>query len=278
MSGTALQVQQNALTALLADPERLNALPIDKLERMLDMHERMLAAQAKTDFNAAFQRVQDQVDPVPKRGRIDRRDGTSPTPYQLVTDVVDMLRPLLKENQLTYSVSNTESPVEGEVDVRISKNVYKKMPMVRFTLRLRHIAGHEEFHHLDVPAGSGTGGTMNTMQAMASTASYCERHLLCKAFGVITGPDNDGADVKGQEPITEEQVAYIEALSKEAEVGTGFAEFMRDMFRVEGIAQIAKADYLKAARAIKSRMKTKGIPVPPHLEEPWARETRRKAQ
>ena len=35
MSGTALQVQQNALTALLADPERLNALPIDKLERML---------------------------------------------------------------------------------------------------------------------------------------------------------------------------------------------------------------------------------------------------
>ena len=68
---TALAVQQNALTALLADPERLNALPIDKLERMLDMHERMLATQAKTDFNAAFQAVQDQVDPVPRRGRID---------------------------------------------------------------------------------------------------------------------------------------------------------------------------------------------------------------
>ena len=191
------------------------------------MHERMLAAQAKTDFNAAFQAVQDRVDPVPRRGRIDRRDGTPPTPYQLVTMSWTCFRPLLKENQLTYSVSNTESPVAGEVDVRISKNVYKKMPMVRFTLRLRHIAGHEEFHHLDVPAGSGTGGSMNTMQAMASTASYCERHLLCKAFGVITGPDNDGQDVKGQEPITAEQVANIEDLSADVGVGPAFAEFLR---------------------------------------------------
>ena len=165
-----------------------------------------------------------------------------------------MLRPLLKENQLTYSVSNTESPVEGEVDVRISKNVYKKMPMdPRFTLRLRHIAGHEEFHHLDVPAGSGTGGSMNTMQAMASTASYCERHLLCKAFGVMTGPDNDGADVKGQEPITEQQVSDLEALIAEVKPGPGFVTFLRDVFRAERPSEIAQVDYPKVVRALEMK-------------------------
>ena len=56
-----------------------------------------------------------------------------------------MLRPLLQEHRLTYSVSNTECPIKGEVDVRISKNDYKKIrAMTRFTLKLRHIAGHEE--------------------------------------------------------------------------------------------------------------------------------------
>ena len=49
---------------------------------------------------------------------------------------------------------------------------------------------------------------MNTMQAMASTAKYCatpKKCLVCKVFGVLTGhSDNDGADVKGQEPITPE--------------------------------------------------------------------------
>ena len=93
------------------------------------------------------------------------------------------------------------------------------------------------------------------MQAMASTASYCERHLLCKAFGVITGPDNDGQDVKGQEPITAEQVANIEDLSADVGVGPAFAELLRDMFQVERIDQIAKADYKKVIRALESRRK-----------------------
>ena len=73
---TALAVQQNALTALLADPERLNALPVDKLERMFDMHERMHGDPGEGRVRAAFQHVQDQVGSVPKRGpnRL-RRDG-----------------------------------------------------------------------------------------------------------------------------------------------------------------------------------------------------------
>ena len=266
---TALAVQQNALTALLADPERLNALPIDKLERLFDLNERMLERSARAEFQAAFARVQAKIEPVPKRGRIDYGRGKGSTPYAKIEDVVAMLHPLLVAEGFTRSVSCGDTPIAADMS---------GVPLTRYTLRLRHSGGHEEYHHLDVPITAGKGGSMNVMQSIASTASYCEKTLTAKVFGIVTADDNDGADVKGQEPITEEQVAYIEALSKEAEVGTGFAEFMRDMFRVERIAEIAKADYLKAARAIKSRMKTKGIPVPPHLEEPWALETRRKAQ
>ena len=242
---TALAVQQNALTALLADPARLEALPVDKLERMLDMHERIMATQAKADFQAAFGRVQAQLEVVPKRGSFRRKDG-SVTAYAKIEDVVGMLHPLLVEHGFTRSTSCGNTPIAADLS---------GVPLTRYTLLLRHAGGHEEKHHLDVPITAGKGGSMNVMQSIASTASYCEKHLLAKVFGFVTADDKDGADVKGQEPITAEQVANIEDLSLEIGVGPAFAEFLRDVFQVERIDQIAQADYKKVIRALEGRRK-----------------------
>ena len=241
---TALAVQQNALTALLADPERLNALPIDKLERLFDLNERMLERSAKASFQRAFKAVQDQVEPVPKRGRIDYGRGKGSTPYAKPEDVVGMLRPLLRANGLSYSTSSQGAPVAGSVDGK---------PMTRMTLKLRHEEGHEEGHHLDVPVAAGKGGSMNLMQAIASTASYCEKHLLCKVFGVVTADDHDGADVKGQEPITEQQVSDLEALIAEVKPGPGFVTFLRAVFGAERPSEVAQADYPKVVRALEMK-------------------------
>ena len=237
---TALAVQQNALTALLADPERLNALPIDKLERLFDLNERMLAATAKADFQAAFLAVQKRMSPVAKRGRIDYGKG-KPVPYATVRDVADMLDPLLLDGGFSRSTSETDSP--------------KGKDYTRITLKLRR-SGCEEFHHLDVPVGSGKGGGMNMMQGMVSTYSYCERVLLCKVFGVVLGDDNDGAEVKGQEPITEQQVSDLEALIAEVEPGPGFVTFLRDVFRAERPSEIAQADFPKVVRALEMKRRT----------------------
>ena len=243
MSDTALQVQQNALTALLADPERLNALPIDKLERLFDLNERMLAATAKAEFQAAFARVQSQIEVVPKRGSIRRKDG-SITTYAKIEDVVGMLHPLLIEHGFTRSTSCGDTPIAADLS---------GVPMTRFTLLLRHAGGHEEAHHLDVPITAGKGGSMNVMQSIVSTASYCEKHLIVKVFGFVTGDDNDGADVKGQEPITEQQVSDLEALIAEVEPGPGFVTFLRDVFRAERPSEIAQADFPKVVRALEMK-------------------------
>ena len=243
---TALAVQQNALTALLADPERLNALPIDKLERLFDLNERMLERSAKASFQRSFKAVQDQVEPVPKRGRIDYGHGKGSTPYAKIEDIVAMLYPLLVENGFSRSTSCGDTPIAADLS---------GVPLTRYTLLLRHSGGHEETHHLDAPITAGKGGSMNVMQAVGSTASYAEKILVCKVFGVVTHSDNDGADVKGQEPITAEQVANIEDLSADVGVGPAFAELLRDMFQVQRIDQIAKADYKKVIRALESRRK-----------------------
>ena len=240
---TALAVQQNALTALLADPARLEALPVDKLERMLDMHERIMATQAKADFQAAFGRVQAQLEVVPKRGSFRRKDG-SVTAYAKIEDVVGMLHPLLVEHGFTRSTSCGNTPIAADLS---------GVPLTRYTLLLRHAGGHEEQHHLDVPITAGKGGSMNVMQSIASTASYCEKHLLAKVFGFVTADDKDGADVKGQEPITEQQVGDLESLLAEIQPGPGFVTFLRDVFKAERIEDIAQADHGKVVRALEMK-------------------------
>ena len=99
---TALAVQQDALTALLSDPERLNALDTDKLERLFDLNERMLAAtSAKTAVQRGrSRRVQDQVDPRFPKTSQDRRTAVTTTRSRPPTrsfskTLWQMLRPLL---------------------------------------------------------------------------------------------------------------------------------------------------------------------------------------
>ena len=63
--------------------------------------------------------------------------------------------------------------------------------MIRFVLILRHTSGHEERHRLDAPVdnvGPKGSPTKTALHGMASSYTYCERHLLwqgvrCRADG-----------------------------------------------------------------------------------------------
>ena len=62
-------------------------------------------------------------------------------------------------------------------------------------LILRHTGGHEERHFLDAqPDYVGMKGNQNKtrLHGMASSFTYCERHLLCKVFAVQLARDDDG--------------------------------------------------------------------------------------
>ena len=240
MSDTALQVQQGTLATLLSDPDRLREFPIETVERMFDLERQFRADAARDAFFAAFGRVQARMAPVAKRGQIDFGRG-KPAPYALAADVMAMLAPLLIEEGFSHSVSEGDSP-DG---------------MTRFVLTLRHTGGHVETHHMDVPAGSGKGGTMSAIQAMASTYTYCQRHLLVKVFGVIVTDDDDGAEVNGREKISESQLADLLALIDEVKPGPGFVVFLKDVFDVEQPDEISVADYPKVCRALEQKRRAK---------------------
>ena len=198
---------QSALDQLLADPERLKEYPIETVERMFELNMKLRAEEARREFAEAFNRAQADMKPVRKRGK----NSHTASFFAKAEDVTAMLDPIIAKNGFSRSLSTAESPKED---------------MIRFVLILRHTGGHEERHFLDAPYDHlGMGGTKPSktkLHGMASSYTYCERHLLLKVFGVQLVDDDDGNAAAGVGPsaerITESQACDLEALIGEVGV------------------------------------------------------------
>ena len=239
---TDLVAQPSPLNALLADPDKLRDFPIATVERMFAMEKEIMAEAARKAFNDSFRGVQTAMTPVVRRGKIDYGKGQPPSLFAKAEHVAGMLDPLLALHGFSRSVSETDCG---------------KDKMSRFTLTLRHGGGHVERHHLDVPVGSGKGGSMNSMQAMASTYTYCERHLLCKVFGVHLTDDDDGhAGGGGEERITDRQASELQEMLDEAGGQAAFLKvFSRGGQPLSGVRELHPAAHKAALTMLRSKLR-----------------------
>ena len=241
-TSTAIAVQEkpSALQVLLADPDRLKDFPVATVERLYTLHKDMQADQAKREFSQAFNRVQKAMAPVRKLAN-NTQTGTM---YARAEDVTGMLDPLIIGEGFSRSLSTTDCPVEGHI---------------RFVLILRHNSGHEERHNFDAPPdylGPKGSPTKTKLHGMASSYTYCERHLLCKVFGVQLVADDDGnaggGVGPGAEKITEEQALDLEALLSEVK-GTR-AKFL-DLMGVSKLEDLARSQHAQAVRFLEAKRK-----------------------
>ena len=233
--------RETALDALLRDPARLDTLPMEKLERLFDLHQRMQADAAKQDFSVAFNAAQGQMSPVVKRGKNASTGGST---FALAEDVIGMLQPLMSVHGFSWSISTTDGPHADKM---------------RFVLVLRHTGGHEERHTLDAPVddtGMKGNPTKTRLHGMASSYTYCERHLLCKVWGVQLVKDDDGNAASnvgpGAERITEQQAHDLESLLEET--GRDRAKFLK-LYGVSTISDLSAANYKGALQTLESARK-----------------------
>ena len=191
------------LASLLADPDRIKDIPVDNLERLFALQREWRADRAREDFAIAFNAVQGEMRPVAKVAR----NVHTKSMYARAEDVTAMLDPVINKHGFSRSISTDDCPAADHM---------------RFTLILRHVGGHEERHHLDAPVdnvGMAGNATKTRLHGMASSYTYCERHLLCKVFGVHIVSDDDGlagaAVGPGAEKITQEQADWLNTLADE---------------------------------------------------------------
>ena len=215
----------NPLTLILSEPEKINQLDTGKLKELMDLQERILDREASAAFALSFNKVQAEMRPVVRAAK----NTHTASMYAKAEHVKQMLDPILTRHGFSYSVSTEQSGLENHT---------------RFVLLLRHTGGHSERHYMDAPidnVGIKGSPTKTRLHGMASSYTACERHLLCKVFGVQLVDDDDGNRAAGVgnsvELITADQAANLDAMLDE--VGGNRNKFFSFLQQRIGVSKIA---------------------------------------
>lgn len=160
------------------------SVDMEKLERLLNMHERIIGKQAEAAFNAAMCAAQAKV------GRV-AADATNPqthSRYASYAALDRVLRPVYSEHGFSLSFDTADSPLAEHL---------------RVICHASHNGGHTRSYHVDMPAdgkGAKGGDVMTKTHAAGSAMSYGMRYLLKMIFNVAIGDaDDDGNAAGGQQ-------------------------------------------------------------------------------
>lgn len=147
-----------------ADP----SCDLDKMERLLSMHERMLTRQAQAEFAEAMSQMQAELPSIGERG-----DAAGRYTFALWEDINAAIKPILQKHgfALTFRTDTANG--------------------ITVTGILTHRNGHREETSLTLPADAS--GNKNAVQAVASSVSYGKRYTAGALLNLTShGEDDDG--------------------------------------------------------------------------------------
>jgi hypothetical protein len=173
---TDVEIDGGGMMAVIERAARDSSVDIDKMERLLQMKERMDARHAEQGFNAALNAAQSEL------GRI-AADSTNPqtrSQYASYPALDKVVRPIYTRHGFSLSFNTGEGAPADHV---------------RVLCHVSHRDGHTRPYHADIPCdgkGAKGGDVMTKTHAMGSAFSYGQRYLLKLIFNIAIGQDDDG--------------------------------------------------------------------------------------
>ena len=229
-----LPQKTNERSDFLAIIERLSAdqdVDVDKIQRIIEMQERVLDRNAKQSFNTAMVRAQAKMPIVPR----DRDNTQTKSKYSAYETLLKFTKPIYTEEGFAISMYEGETAVEN--NIRVCGDVM-------------HQDGWTKTYWTDIPLDDkGFKGTPNKTQthAKGSSLSYGKSYLLRLIFNIPTGDDDDGNSA-GIEFITEDQVSQLEEMLKSTKANKEkFLAFMQ----VEELRSIPAKNFEKGKTALR---------------------------
>ena len=218
-----------AIARAAADP----SVDMDKMERLFQMHQKMVAHDAEKEFNAAMSRAQANIQPIVNNAENDHTQSK----YADLAAINRQIVPIYSAEGLSISF-DTET-----------KNEADPIPegFIRTIAIVSHEAGHSRHHHIDLPPdAAGSGGKVNKtgVQAAGSTSSYARRYLERMIFNLSTEDDNDGN--KGGKVMPEEQYdGFVKKIQAATKKETAKAAWKEAVVICESLGDVATANKLK---------------------------------
>lgn len=191
----------DTICAAVAQPD----FAMDKLDKLLDLRDRVLAAQAKRAFDADFAVMQGELPVIIGTGAIgySKNQNAPKTPYAKWEDINPVITPVLSGHGFGLSFEIEQIGAGEESKVKI-------------TGTLTHSAGHSKSTSLTLPLDPS--GAKNAIQSYGSSLSYGKRYVaqFLVNFTVAFDRDDDDGAAGGARTITEEQAGEITRIATSA--------------------------------------------------------------
>lgn len=227
--------ETSAIINLIDRASRDPTVDIDKLDRLLQMRERVSAQAARSDFDAAMAKMQTELPEITENGEIVHGEGAKAkliSTYALWEDVNKAIKPVLSANGFALSFRSGR-----EADQVIVTGI------------LSHSGGHREETTFRLPLD--TSGAKNNVQAVGSSDSYGRRYAATALLNLTSrGQDDDGK--KGGDPasVTDDQASDIQALIEDVKADkTRFLAF----FKVPSISEIPAKRFKEAVAMLEAK-------------------------
>lgn len=231
MTGSGVVPASDAanLMAVISRAASDPTVDIDKMERLIAMHNGMVARQNEQAFNDAMTAAQKQM----RRVAADSNNPQTRSKYASYAALDRAIRPVYTEHGFSLTF-NTGEAAEGFV--RVICDVAN--------------AGFTRTYHIDMPAdgkGAKGGDVMTKTHATGSAITYGRRYLMAMIFNLAVGDDDDGnAAAEPVETITDEQVKELSDLLISTK--SNLVLFLKAI-KLESLTQI-RADKFEAAKKL----------------------------
>ncbi|KUJ86697.1 MAG: ERF family protein [Halomonas sp. 54_146] len=186
-------------TAIIQVIERAALNPdvdIDKMERLLQMQERVMDRQAMMAYSAAMAAMQTELPSIEEHGQ--GNNGK----YATLEDIVDTVRPIMQKHGFA-----------------VSFRIQTQERGIQVTGVLMHKDGHREETSMLLPADMS--GNKNAVQAFGSSTSYGKRYVLSALLNITTrGQDDNGNTSTRVKLVTPFQAGQIQRLISQCPAAT----------------------------------------------------------
>ena len=185
--------EETVLLQVIARAAQDQTVDLDRMERLLVMHERLNARKAAQQYVEAMARFKAKAPTIMKDKLVSfpHKNDEGDTSYRHAT---------------LGAVCEAIIVGLGEVGISHRWDLKQENARITVTCVLTHTGGHSERTTLD--GAPDASGKKNTIQQVASTVTYLERYTLLAATGMATKDQDDDARAAGLPPREDAPEGY----------------------------------------------------------------------
>lgn len=235
----ATEFKSNSVGELLNNAISMGT-PVEQLDKLVDLYERVEAREAAKDFARAMAAFQAEAQSIEqsKTANVKTKSGSSYSyTYAPLHKIAQTVNPLLTKHGLSYTW-----------DTAIVERT------VKVTCTVRHVSGHSQASSFQLPIENPNTPGMSPQQLVEAAESIGKRRVLASALGLTTTDEELPPGVDDARVITEDQAIVIEDLL--AETGVNKARFLK-WLEADSVQQILSGDYERAKRTLEEKKENK---------------------